>query len=146
MSLRYKVLSAVYVALLKDNKVVLARRYNTGYQDGNYTLPAGHIDEGETALEAGIREVEEEVGVKVSPEHMEFFHVTHRNSIDGKVYIDFYFTAKEWEGEVQNMEQEKCDDVRWFGLYNLPDNILPDVQMAMVQLKSEIYYSEVGWK
>ena len=40
----------------RDGKILLLRRFETGYSDGFYALPAGHIDKGETPLDAALRE------------------------------------------------------------------------------------------
>ena len=45
MANRNKAIPAVYIFLEKDGKFLIARRCNTGYQDGNYQVPAGHIDD-----------------------------------------------------------------------------------------------------
>lgn len=142
---RFKVLSAVYLLLINKNKeVAMIRRFNTGYQDGNYTLPSGHIDEGETASMAMLREAKEEVNVTINKDDLKFVHVIHRNSID-RVYIDFYFFADKWEGDVINLETDKCDNLTWFKISNLPKNIIPDVKLVIESFNKDIHYTEYGW-
>lgn len=141
---RNKIFAAVYLLLVRDKKVAMIRRFNTGYQDGNYTLPSGHIDAGESAIAATIREGKEEAGVEVSEDDLKLAHVIHRNSTD-RIYVDFYFAANKWKGEPTNLEVDKADDLSWFDFDNLPDNIIPDVKLAISQWDSDDFYSEVGW-
>ena len=54
-------LIAVYLILIEDDKILLQRRFNTGYKDGNYSLPAGHLDDNESITQALVREVKEEI-------------------------------------------------------------------------------------
>ncbi len=63
MKERYKFICAVYLILIKENKVLLLKRANTGYEDGNYSLVAGHMDGNETIKQAMIREATEEAGI-----------------------------------------------------------------------------------
>lgn len=44
MKERYKFICAMYLILIKENKVLLLKCANTGYEDGNYSLVAGHMD------------------------------------------------------------------------------------------------------
>ena len=49
---RFKLIPSVYIILVKDGKTLLLRRQNTGYEDGNYGLVAGHADGDESARAA----------------------------------------------------------------------------------------------
>jgi 8-oxo-dGTP diphosphatase len=137
---RFKLILSVYLILVKDDKVLLLRRANTGYEDGKYSLPAGHADGDEPGREATAREALEEAGIKVKPQDLKFAHCMHRLQNDERV--DFFFTADKWEGEPKNMEPEKCDDLSWFPLDNLPDNIIPYIKQSLESQRDGIYYSE----
>ena len=83
---------AVHLLFIKDEKVLLLRRFNTGYENGNYSLVAGHVDAGETVTQTAIREAQEEAGVQIAPENIEVVHVIHRKSNDER--IDFFVLVK----------------------------------------------------
>ena len=53
---------AVYLLLLREGQVLLLRRHNTGYEDGNYSVIAGHVEPGERITQALVREAAEEAG------------------------------------------------------------------------------------
>ena len=135
---RLKLRVAVYILLIKEKEVLLGRRFNTGWQDGNYGLPSGHLENDEGLIEALLREIKEETGVDMRPEDVEFKHVMHRKSI----YIDFFFVAKQWSGEPRIMEKDKCDDLQWFPLDKLPGNIVPSVKFAIENYRNNINFSE----
>jgi 8-oxo-dGTP diphosphatase len=142
---RFKFYGAVYLVLVKDGKVLLLRRFNTGYNDGNYSLVAGHLDNGETTKQGIIREAKEEAGITVKPEDLEVVHVVHRNGVD-RYYFDTYLRASEWSGEITNTEPEKCDDLKWFSFGELPENIVPEVKSALEHINNNIPFSEFGFK
>lgn len=135
---RLKLKIAVYIFLIKENNILLGRRFNTGWQDGNYGLPSGHLENDESLIDALIRETKEEIGVDIQPKDMEFKHVMHRRSI----YVDFFFATKQWSGEPQIMEKDKCDDIQWFPLGKLPENIVPSVKFAIENYQKNINFSE----
>jgi 8-oxo-dGTP diphosphatase len=54
------------VAVVRDGKILMARRAAGDYLGGVYELPGGGVDDGETILEGAIREVGEELGLRVT--------------------------------------------------------------------------------
>ena len=49
---RFEMPVAVHLFLIKKGKILLLRRFNTGYEDGNYSLVAGHVDGNEDVKSA----------------------------------------------------------------------------------------------
>lgn len=39
---------------------------------------------------------------------------------------------------VTNQEPHKCEDLRWFSLHELPDNIIPHIQDALRALQQDV--------
>jgi 8-oxo-dGTP diphosphatase len=143
---RFKVVPAVYAILIKDNQILLLRRYNTGYQDGNYSFPAGHLDGRETLEDAIVREVKEEIGVNIEKQNLTLEHLIHRNADDSE-RIDFFYIVEKWDGEPRILEKDKCDELKWVGKYDLPENIVPEVRQAILNIfKSKSIYSDLGFK
>ena len=135
---------AVHLFFLHDEKqILLLRRMNTGYEDGKYSVVAGHVDAGETVIQAAIREAHEEAGVALKPEDMQVVHVMHRRSDDER--IDFFVAVRSWVGEISNGEPHKCDHLAWFELDALPDSLIPYVGSALDHFRRGCLYSEFGW-
>jgi hypothetical protein len=57
-------------------------------------------------------------------------------------YMDLFFIAKSWSGEPRIMEEDKCDDMKWFSLNELPTNIVPSVKFAIENYQKGIIFSE----
>ncbi len=142
---RFKLVSAVHLFLIKDNHVLLIRRFNTGYEDGNYGVPAGHIEGNEPIARAMAREALEEVGIVIKEDNLKVIHVMHRISNDGRndERVDFFLTATHWDGEAVNKEPEKCDEVNWYSLDALPLNVIPYITFALEKHQAGEFYSEL---
>ena len=71
----------------------------------------------------------------------------HDKKPDGqdKVYYDGFFFVKTWQGEPKIGEPEKCDELRWFDINNLPEQIIPDRRVVIKNFINGITYSEMGW-
>jgi ADP-ribose pyrophosphatase YjhB (NUDIX family) len=140
---RFQLLAAVHLFLIRDGDILMLRRFQTGYEDGSYSVPAGHLDGGETIKAAMIREAKEECGIDIAEEDLAVAGVMHRRSDDER--IDFFLTAAKWSGAIVNAEPHKCDDLRWFPRNALPVNTIPYVRFAMHQVQSGQVFSSYGW-
>jgi len=143
---RFTLRAAVYLMLIKDDKILLLRRFNTGWQDSKYSLVAGHLDGNETVMQAMIREAKEEAGINLEEQELHVVHTMHRKSNDTLEYIDFFLTADKWEGEPKNGEPDKCDDMRWVSLTDLPENTLPYIKQAIDSYHNKTTFSEFDWE
>jgi 8-oxo-dGTP diphosphatase len=54
------------VVILVDNKILMVRRAKGDFLAGNFELPGGGVDDGETITEGAIREIKEETGLNIS--------------------------------------------------------------------------------
>lgn len=143
---RFKLISAVHIFLMQEDRVLLMRRFNTGYEDGRYSVPAGHLDGDEPVTTAAVREAFEELGIVVLPDDLSVVHVMHRRvpeSVDER--IDFFLRARTWEGRPTIKEPDKCDDLRWSPVTELPTTVIPYVRFALQSHGRDERYSEFGW-
>lgn len=140
----FKLVTGAFLILTKNDKILMLRRFNTGYGDGKYSLPAGHIDGKEPATAAMVREAKEEAGITIDPKNLSLVHIMHL--MTNRESINLFFTSSVWEGEVQNCEPDKCDDLSWFPITSLPDNAIPYVKKALEHWQTSIVFSEFGWK
>ena len=116
---------AAHLFLVRGDEVLLLRRSNTGYEDGNFSFPAGHLGGGESVVEAMIRETHEGIGVQIAPDDLRILHVMHRFAEEER--IDYFLTADRWSGDVSIGEPDKCDLLQWFPIAALPQNTIPYV-------------------
>lgn len=127
--------------------MLLLKRANTGYHDGDYGLIAGHVEASETFTDAIIREAQEEAGIALKPDHLQVVHVMHRKSdLDKSERVDVYFLAKKWGGKIINKEPNKCSELKWFEADKLPSNTIGAVRKAITAVINQIPYSEYGWQ
>mgnify|MGYP000905581615 CR=1 FL=1 len=135
---RFKIKIASYLLLQRDNKILMTRRFNTGWSDGMYSLPSGHIDKGEFPLETIMREAEEEVGAHINPETTELIHIHFQKD----TYVDFYFRTQEWQGEIKINEPDKCDKIVWVELKDIDTLEIPEkIKTALNSIKKGEFYS-----
>lgn len=140
---RFSLRVAVYLMLVRDEEILLLRRFNTGWMDGKYDVPAGHIEGNEPITQAMIREAKEEAGITLTKDDLEPATAMHRKS--DSEYVDFYFVARHWEGAPIIGEPDKCDEVKWFPLNNLPENLVLYTRKAIENYQKKIPFAEFNW-
>ncbi len=147
MSDRFRLVPEVHLFLLdRHGRVLLLRRCNTDYENGNYCVVAGHVEANEPVTAAASREAREEVGVQVHPSDLEVVGVIHRRADDGYISVAFFLTARTWEGLVVNAEPESHDELTWRAVDDLPPNMIPYVRRAFLNYQHGKRYDSVGWE
>ena len=147
MSEPFKTYSAVFPIILDTSgnttRILLHRRQNTGYQDGKWDIAgSGHVDEGETAKAAVVRECKEELGIDVAIADISFVHLSHRFSPD-RTYYDIYFTVSNYVGTPSIMERNKCSELSWFNVDNLPSDLINCRRIAINEYTNGNLYGEI---
>jgi 8-oxo-dGTP diphosphatase len=138
---RHRLVVAVFLIFIKDGKILLLERANTGYKDGWYSLPAGHVDGNEPAIAAARREAKEEVGVDILLKDLRLVHTMHELA-EGHERINLGFEVLNYKGKLQNMEPHKCAGLRWVHLTGLPDKTVDQVKLFIsMHAKREPYSS-----
>lgn len=114
----------VTLIIYKQGKILLQKREDNGC----WAIHGGGIEIGEKYLEALKREIKEELNIKpINPELMgiysgkELFNI-YPKSKDQVYVLNHVFFCEKYEGEI-NFTDGEVQDLKWFDLDNLPDNI-----------------------
>lgn len=140
---RHTTIVDVHLILRQGNRILLGLRQNTGFADGNFHLPAGHLEAGETIVRALLREAREELNISLRPECVALALVVHQKSGEGR--LGLFFVSDSWEGALENIEPDKCRELRWFDLNALPENIVPYAKIALDEFAAGHNLALYGW-
>jgi 8-oxo-dGTP pyrophosphatase MutT (NUDIX family) len=138
----------VMLLLVRDDRVLLARRAGTGYADGWWNLPSGKLEDGEDALAAVIREAAEEVGVRLHRDELRLAVTVHHRNADGGARIGLFFAATgkpDRQGEPYNAEPHKCAEIGWFPLDRLPSNTYSYTATGIDRFRRGEPFALDGW-
>ncbi len=139
-----KIVPAVGILVFKDEDVLLVRHKEiSGFLTGVYGLPSGRIEAGEREIDAAIRELEEETGLRSREEELiEYSNNFYRALLErkgGKVIDSTWrvFIAKQFHGELRESEETAPEWVRIadLGQYNLIPNVHRAVQDGLKFLR-----------
>ena len=134
----------VHVLLVRDGELLLTQRRGS-YGGGMWHLPSGKLDAGESLLAAAVREAEEEVGVRVEPDELRCVHTVHVAGSGPTPRLGVFFEACRWTGEPVNREPDKCSDVRWFPLDDLPGDVIPYPLAGIRAYRDGVSFGLLGW-
>ncbi|MEV4558378.1 NUDIX domain-containing protein [Kitasatospora sp. NPDC049285] len=136
----------VHLVLFEGDTVLLGRRHNTGYANGLWHVPSGHMEPGEPVTRSMTREAKEELGILIAEEDLVLVHTLHHlDADDGRSRLQLFFRAARYDGQVQNVEPHKCSALRFWPLDQLPANTVPYTAHALGQITRGSALSTVGW-
>jgi len=147
MKTHQRAVPAVFALFERHGALLFTLRQNTGYQDGNYGVPAGHVEAGESLTDALVREVAEETGLRIDAKDSELVHLMYRPKKDETgERIDIFFRVLRWDGEPVNAEPQKCVRLAWLPLDALPENVMRFQRHAIECWQRGSVFSEPGWQ
>lgn len=139
---------ASYCLVQVKDTILVQRRANTGYLDGFWALPSGHVHEGEDAVSAASRELAEETGLIVAPQDWRFVCVMHRRT--DREIIDLFFATETFAGTPRICEPDKCDGLAFAPRDMLPTPFADYVRIAVSYLQTTQWPSAPihieGWR
>ncbi len=130
----------VRLILYNKGSILLLRQKKT--LGGNYTLVGGTIENTEYALQALIREAQEEAGILLKEKDLQLVHVLHKRTKGNGHRITLYFKATQYGGKLTTGEPNKFKGVSWFLLDNLPANLSETVRHVLKEYREGRMYSE----
>lgn len=119
----------VCVYIFNQNNQVLLGLRKSLHANGSWCPPGGHLEYGETAVSAAVREVSEETGLTVNESDVIFAGYTDDFfNESGKQYVTIHFMTTKYLGVPEVLETDKCAQWEWFSLNELPGNLmLPNI-------------------
>lgn len=123
------------------SEVLLLRRANTGFADGWYSLPGGHVEAGETPLAAARRECAEETGVDLLVDQLRATCVMPYRTRGGQG-INLVFEACAGAAEPRLAEPQAADALGWYAADALPERSVAFVAHALANRRSGRWYQE----
>lgn len=96
--------------------------------EGQWGLPGGSLEYGESFAGCSRREMNEEIGPQVKTTRPIAISVINLTEYMPKHYIDIGMACVWLSGEPEVMEPDKCSEWRWFDMGNLPTNTFAPVR------------------
>jgi 8-oxo-dGTP diphosphatase len=131
----------LHLILRQGVRILFGLRRNTGFSDGMYHLPAGHLEDEETISAGAIREAKEELGIDIHPVDLHLVHVMHQRS--GR--LSLFFEVRKWSGDLVNAEPHKCESLDWIPGDRLSENVVPYAAVALQLIRDGENVGTYGW-
>ena len=130
MEERFTLRCAVHLFLIKDNCILVEKRKNRVYCNGQYDVIASHICGNKDVYSTIISTAKQEVNIDVKREDIIPIQVMHHKS-DGCEYIHYFFMTDKFEGEINNNEPDICEKLEWVKLEYPIDNMMEYINYAI---------------
>ena len=123
-----------------ETYILLMKRMNTGFNDGEYELPGGHLEKGEDLFESMIREAKEELLIDLKKEDIKIIHLLHHYSGER---LNFIFETDGTNLNPKIGEKDKCSGLDWFKINDLPNETTDKVKQIISNIIDNKFYDKL---
>jgi 8-oxo-dGTP diphosphatase len=143
---RYASIVDVHVILRRRGQILLLRRGGDVYASGQLCLPSGHLERGESVIDAAVRETREETGITLDPAELcHVLSIHQRNPGTSHARIGFVFTPRIWDGEPVNAEPHKHSELIWADPARLPLDTVGYTAAVIAAVEQGLAFTLNGW-
>ncbi|MBW8754631.1 MAG: (deoxy)nucleoside triphosphate pyrophosphohydrolase [Sphingomonadales bacterium] len=122
----------VAVALIDgEGRILLQRRRLGGEHGGLWEFPGGKVEAGETPQSAALREIEEELGVRIEPTELvpvSFASDAAAPPPPRRAYVILLYSCRAWHGEAWCRDGE---EIRWYAAGDLAGLEMPPLDYPL---------------
>ena len=130
----------VGVIITNESGEVLLGKRKGAHGAGEWGLPGGKMDFGESVKEAALREVKEETGLTVTFEQIAGINDDFEWIDDGRQYLTMIINVSSTGKTPEICEPHKCEQWRWFTHDDLPENMFSPTKRALELAQSQDMY------
>ena len=113
-------------AIVVDGQVLLTKRPDHLHQGGLWEFPGGKLEPGETVCQALVRELKEELDIKITPSRP--LISIHHDYGDKKVLLDVWI-VHDYKGEPRACEGQ---GIEWLAISDLGKKTFPAANQAII--------------
>jgi 8-oxo-dGTP diphosphatase len=123
----------VSVIIINEKNEVLLGQRRSGLFAGDWGLPGGKVDLGETLLQAAEREILEETGLVVSGLSLASVSDILTESAH---FVNVAFCTSRFQGSIREPEPDQIGGWKWFTLDRLPQPLYHNAAQALEKFRS----------
>lgn len=115
----HKIVSVAVAVLRYTDKFLVAKRHMHQHQGGKWEFIGGKIDSNESAKQALMREVNEEIGLSLNTDQLVFIGKVYHDYQDKKVCLytyEVYLTKKQYHDFLYCQKGLENQDLRWLDM------------------------------
>ena len=130
----------------EKKQILLGLRAGKRGGTGTWGLIGGKVKNGETIEETAKREIYEETGLNVEINDLEVINLFTTQSTPDVMFFQIGVLVKKYDGEPNNMEPAKCDELKFFDLDDLPENLFLGTKGNIeLYLRDKVYDRSVNY-
>jgi 8-oxo-dGTP diphosphatase len=132
------------VIIERDGKILMGRRHpdpdkaDSAFRSaGEWSLPGGKLEWGESFEDGAIREVKEETGINIKNP---IVNSVHNCKNEHAHFMTIGMSAIEWTGEASVMEPDEIVEWKWVDINTIPQpQYFPSIEVIENYIQKKFY-------